>query len=559
MQAGRGRRPIAHGLILIVAWPLLTIVATAVEARMVPYISVPWLPAFGASAAGVVLLAPDFIVVGAALAGVSVLVFGRWGRDARGLTLWRLCLEPIVMVMAVLCATSLAYPTIFSHTMFVVFWHLPFLLVFCVFVFITISLLHDVAPRGRRWALAIVLSGVGLAAAWAPSLASHMTSGGRYPSSVVVLGIDSLSQDDDVADLRKWVGSRNGAWYERAVAPGLLTNAVWASIVTMQPVAEHGIFHPFQPFPADRARLVASARQAGFHTVAMFSDQLTCAIGSQAGFDEDRSGPMGWRQLSLATVQNSSLLLPLFRPLLPRTRWSVAPSNHAGTFTYDLRREIRDVLTSGTRGQKTLVAAHLTYLHMAAFPRFQDLSWSELWRISRVPVGLLRDRTLDWEYTDNASDPVPLHGWKLARLEDAVVRTVEGTGFLAAGGKLLVFSDHGQRAGLTPENFSANRYHHVVLASIGLPARPVQEPVSLMNIGALLGLAPLAASEPVVEFASPPQALWARLASTARMHWSGSIELDHRVLETVFAGLQRYRPWSSDDSEGLRPGSASGR
>ena len=521
---------------------------------MVPYISVPWDRALAASAAGVFLLAPDFLVIGAGLAAVSVMVFSRFGRDAGRSTFSRLCLEPVAMVMAILCAASLSYPTIFSHAVFVPFWRLPFLVLFCVAVFLAIILLYDVAPRGRRGHLAVVLSAVALSAAWVPVLASSTSGFGRHQSTVVILGIDSLAQSDDVQGLRNWVGSLGGAWYERAVAPGLLTNAVWASVLTMQPVGEHGIFHPFQTFPAGRARLVARARQAGFHTVSMFSDQLTCAIGSQAGFDEDRSGPIGWRQLALATVQNSSLLLPLFRPLLPPAPWSVAPPNHAGTFTYDLERDIRAVLMSGSPNRQTLVAAHLTYLHMAAFPRFVDMAWNDRLRVARSPAGMLRDRTLDWQYVDTASDPVPLHQWKLAKLQKVLVRTVDTTAFLRHGGKLLLFSDHGQRVGLTPQSFNAPRYHHVVMASIGLPVGQVQEPVSLADVGALLGLAPPTyRSEPVVEFASPPQAVWARLASTARMHWSGVIGLDGRLLDVVFEGLQRHRPWSSNGNGSAPP------
>lgn len=537
----------AHAAVLFVLWPLVTIVAATVEARFVPYISVPWLQALAGSSAGVILLAPDFALIGAGLLAVSVLVFSRFGRPAldRMPPFERLCLEPVTMLVAIFCGTSIWYPTVLSSAVFVPFWTLPSSVVLGLFVFIGLSLVHDVAPRGKRLQLALVLGALGLVMPAASVMAGAVTSSARQQSDVVLLGIDSLAQTDEVAPLRRWVGSRGGAWYERAVTPGLLTNAVWASVMTMRPVREHGVFHTFQRFPSGGAPLVENARHAGFHTISVFSDQLTCSIGSQAGFDEDRSGPVGWRQLGLAIVQNSSVFLPLFRPLLPRAPWSPAPPNHAGTFTYDLTRELREILTSGAPGRRTFVAAHLTYLHMAAYPRLVDLSWNELSRVARAPAGSLRDRTLDWQDAETPTDPLQLHRWKVASLQHVLAAAVDGTQFLEQGGKLLMFSDHGERVGLTPQTFTDERYHHVVLASIGLPTRAVEQPTSLTDIGALLGLAqPAQVSDPVVEFANPPQALWSKLAATARVGWSGSVDLDPDLLHLVFSGLRSHRPWA---------------
>ncbi|NOT27198.1 MAG: hypothetical protein HOP16_13965 [Acidobacteria bacterium] len=417
-------------------------------------------------------------------------------------------------------------------------------------VFVDVHFIYDVVPRGRRLKLALALGTLGLLAP-VTSVMVTAVRGSDRPSELVLLGLDSVAQTDDVGSLREFVATRGGAWYQRAVAPGLLTNAVWASVMTMKPVREHGVFQTFQPFPRNQAKLLQSARAAGFYTVSVFSDQITCAIGSQAGFDEDRSGPIGWRQMMLTAVQNSSVFLPLFRPILSGAPWSAAPVNHAGTYTYDLTREVREILTSGVPGRKTFVAAHLTYLHLAAYPRAFDLSGHELWRMAQARAGSLRDRSFYWQDSDLPTDPVPLHRWKLARLQRVIRETVESTGFLD-GGRLLIFSDHGERTGLTPETIGDPRFHHVLLASFGLPVANVDQPRSLADIGSLLGLSPPQASDPVVEFINPPPELWPSLTASARPRWSGQVDVDPVLLGLVFKSLKSHRPWASH-SKGEAP------
>jgi hypothetical protein len=245
----------------------------------------------------------------------------------------------------------------------------------------------------------------------------------------------------------------------------------------------------------------------------------------------------------LTIVQNSSVFLPVFRPIMPRAAWSAAPANHAGTFTYDLDRELREILTGGAAGRRTFVAAHLTYLHMPAYPGTADLSWRELSQVLRAPAGSLRDRTFFWQDTDLPTDPIPLHRWKLARLQQAIGAAVDRTRFVDRGGRLMVFSDHGDRVGLTPDTFKEPRYHNVVLASIGLPVAE-DRPRSLVDIASLLGLAPSYTSDPVVAFANPPDSLWPRLAATARPQWSGQIDVDPELLGLIFKDLETYRPWT---------------
>jgi hypothetical protein len=357
----------------------------------------------------------------------------------------------------------------------------------------------------------------------------------------VVLGLDSLSHHDDIAPLKTWTNARRGTWYEHAVAPGLLTNAVWSSILTMKPVSAHRVFHTFERLTVPSAFL-AAARAKGYRTVSVFPDQLTCAVGSRAGFDDDRSGPVGWRQLLLPIVANNSLLLPIVKPVFPRLWPMTSPSNLAGTFTYDVRREIRGILRAGSDEGRTLVAAHLTYTHLAAYPKSFDLSWSELRDVARAPARLVEDRSFDWQDVDRPTDPIPLQRWKLNFLQEVIREEVESAGFLDGERELVIFSDHGHRRGLSEETFQDERYHRVLLATFGRPARCADAPISLIDIGALLGFSDRRA-DPVVEFAIAPLNIWPALMKSARFQWAGDVDLDAGLLAEVFAGLRRHTPW----------------
>jgi hypothetical protein len=534
----------AHATILFVGWPLMTILAAAVDAKHLPYYDVSWIEALPLASVGVVLLAPDFAVAALLVCAASVMIFRRLGRpadDSRSRS-GRLALEPIAFLLAVLWGSGLWYPTVLTNPFLLPFWSFPAVVVLSLLWVVVIVVANNASPRGNRLRIAATLTAVGLLAPL-PATMGWARDSGR-PSDIVVLGLDSVSQNDDVEALRKWIESADGAWYSRAVAPALFTNPVWASVIEMQPVRAHGVFHTFQPLPQRRAPFVEAARQAGFRTVSVFSDQLTCAVGSEAGFDEDRSGPRGWRQLVLRIVENSSILLPLVRPVLPRLPWSVAPPNHAGTFTYDLDREMREILFSGTEGERTLVAAHLTYLHMPAYPRLVDLTRAEMVKVFRAPAGSLRDRTFDWQDRETPLDALPLHTWKLTRLQSALTSAVDDTSFTKRGGRLLVFSDHGDRDGLVTENFTERRYYNVILATIGLPRRDVTQPISLIDIASLSGIRTGAEPvNPAVEFVHYPSEMWPQLVSSVKLRWSGSVEMDRRALDDLRKHLRTHQPW----------------
>ena len=103
----------------------------------------------------------------------------------------------------------------------------------------------------------------------------------------------------------------------------------------------------------------------------------------------------------------------------------------------------------------------------------------------------------------------------------------------------MLFSDHGDRRGITMENFAEPRFHRVVLATVGLPQRARDVPLSLIDIGTLAGLATRPPQEPAVEFTLAPPHMWPRLLERARLRWSGAVELDSRQLARVFATLEK--------------------
>jgi hypothetical protein len=533
-------RTSAHVLCAAVLWPILTMLGATTAITTLPYFSVPIAEAFAAAAAGTLLSAPDMAVSGAVFFSLSHLIFGKCGvSDTHKRSNATLLLEPALALVAAAAGVSLWYPAVLGQPLLIPFSSLAagYLI---VLLMTTVGLgACVVADRGKRLTLAAMLIGFGILSPVPLIARSALEPYLGNPPDAIILGVDSVSYDEVPAEFAAWVNTRGGTWYEHAVSPGLLTNSVWASILTMQPVREHGVFHTFQQLPSVPPALIASAHAHGYRTVSVFTDQFTCAVGSRAGFDDDRSGPVGWRQLLLAIIADNSLLVPVLKPAYPHVPGSLTPSNHAGTFTYDLRREIRGILRAGTRNQRTLVVAHVNYTHHPAYPSSRDLSWQELRRLASAPAATLRDRSFNWQDRDDASDPVKLHPWKLKHVHDVIASEVDAAGFLGQDRRLALFSDHGDRAGLGVENFTDSRYRHVPLATFGVPARCPREPISLIDVGSLLGISQVRAI-PSVEFTIAPQEQWAALVRTSRLRWSGDVDLDPELLAGVFKGLRRY-------------------
>ncbi len=541
----RRTRILAYAFFLVVAWPLLTLLGTAATLTRLPYYTLNLGRALAAAAVGIYLTLGDLVIVGGLVFSAGYAVFRTLGRtDQAGFL--RFAIEPVLMWLAIVCGVSLWYPAVVSQPLFDVLASVPVAGVTLLLATVVTAGARLVGGPGRWLHLAAALLAIGALGPVPLRLRAALEGTFGHPPALVILGLDSISHADDLGEFQAWTREQDGSWYDYPVAPGLLTNAVWTSILTGQPVRTHGVFHGFQAFPANAASLLNAARAQGYRTTAIFPDQLTCAVGSQAGFDDDRSGPIGWRQLLLPIVANNSILLPLVKPLLPRWGPAWAPSNHAGTFTYDIRRELRGILSAGSAEHRTLVTAHLTYPHLPAYPGTVDLTWGEWLRVLAVPAGMVRDRTLDWQHVDERHDPLPIRDWKVQHLLMTVASEVERAQYLKRGGQLVVFSDHGDRTGLTVENFHDPRYHRVLLATFGLAAPCVDQPISLIDIGTLTNLFDRHA-DPSVEFTLAPPESWSRVAAGSRLRWSGSVEFDPQLLREVFRELRRHDPWSPDE------------
>jgi hypothetical protein len=543
------RRVPTHAIVILGVWPFVSLLMAAVDLRGLPYYHVSPAQALLGATAGVVVLAPDFLAVGILAVLVSTIGFGALA--ACGIlpacSRRAVAAEPVVLFLAAFFGIATCYPTVVAHPVLTFAHGFPVLPVTVGLgaVAVATALARAGGWRGGAVAIVTLAIGVGLPQPVYRGWMRAPRGSGRAP--LVVLGLDSLSHDDDLTALRALGARHGGTWYTHAVTPGLLTNAVWTSILLARPVREHGIFHTFQPFPAASDTLVTRARSAGFRTVSVFPDQITCAVGSQAGFDEDRSGPVGWRQLATQFVENASLLLPVVRPILPMRMFSAVPANHAGTFAYDVDRELDGIFGEGDRGGRALVVSHLTYLHHPRFPSYRELGSDERQRVWWAPAGEVRDWSFDWQNRHVAGGGLELRPWKVHRLTSAVAAAVERADFFGSGrdGQLLLLSDHGDRVGLTPNTFWRADYHHVPLLTVGLPARSDPDtPISLLDVTNLVGLAPdQAPHDPAVEFTVAAAGQWPALVQSAKLDWDGSVSLDPMVLDEVFHALRMHRPW----------------
>lgn len=535
-----------HCLAFFVAWPVFTIVSAATELRRIPYYIPDWTRSLGAATAGLGLLAPQFLVVGGIVAAASLAIFAGLslaGAPRARPRAPRLVAEAATFFLALLLGTLVWFPGVASSAALGPFAQLPLAGLLALLASALLLSCRALAHPGAGGVAFAVLAAAGLLVPLLP-FAARPPAPRAGTGDIVVLGLDSVAAHDDVTELRRWVARNDGSWYREVTAPGLLTNAVWASVLTGLGVGEHRVFHTFQPFPRRLrpAPLLRAARRNGYRTVAFFPDQLTCAVGSEAGFDEDRSGPAGWRQLVTTFVANSSVLVPVVAPALPRLPMTAVPPNHAGTFSYDLRRELREILRTDGRGPR-FVAAHLTCLHLPRYPAALEMSWDERAKVARARSGAIRDRSFDWQDAGRADDPIPLRAWKLNAFQKAIVDCVSESGLLDRGGTCVVFSDHGDRLGLDETSFTERRYHQVVLAILGRSAGDVAAPVSLRSLGAILGLGVGNRDRrPAVEFAIARPEEWATLAEDARLEWNGAVRIPERYLATIFARLKIHHP-----------------
>jgi hypothetical protein len=403
----------------------------------VPYSPLSGLECLGLGALAVVLWTPDVLVI-ATLAWSASMVLARLAVRAGWLpsegSARRLAAEPAVLAGAVFLGAVVYFPAALRHPFLTLFDRSPALAVWLLGGVSLGLVAARLFVRGRRsrGLGALVLLGLLVPLPAARGGFSWLRPGAEPP--LVLLGLDSLAMTSPLGPLEELATQHDGVVYRRAVTPGLITNAVWHSLLLQEPVSRHGVFFAGQPWPrpGERAPLLEAASAAGYDTIAKIPDSSSCGVGAQAGFDEDRGGPLGWRQVLLPPASDASLFLSLLRPLLPRWPLSPAAPNLAATFSYDLDRDLREILTAGRGPRPAFVAAHTAYLHMKAFPRTSELTTAELQAAALGPVEGLHDRSFDWLDRDRPGDPIPLHAWKQQRLVAAVASAAETTGFSLA-------------------------------------------------------------------------------------------------------------------------------
>jgi hypothetical protein len=165
-------------------------------------------------------------------------------------------------------------------------------------------------------------------------------------------------------------------------------------------------------------------------------------------------------------------------------------------------------------------------------------------------VGAVKDMTLDWQPPLVSGDPIGIERWKLAYVQRVLVDELTRTGFLSPEkeNRLVLFSDHGNRRGINDDNFGEPRYHRVIFATLGVPARDPREPVSLLDIPGMLGVEDPARpgkADPVVEYTNATSDEWRTLMKSARLRANGRISLYPAIVGSIGSRLRAFAPYSS--------------
>jgi hypothetical protein len=509
----------------------------------------------------------EVLVAAALLATASAAAwFAAGGRipSSRGGAFAAGCLAAVLASAALLFGIALELPVALHHPALRLAWSLP---VWAVEAGIALALGAAAALaawKARSPALAVrhlAVLGALVACGW--GMARHLPDGQgrRAPAGLrVVMGLDSIARLDAVEPLRSLTAAHGGTWYTHAVTPGLLTNSVWWSVATGLPPSQTGVFFVFQaPAPARMPpNLVDRARAAGLHTCAFFSDQLTMQLGSDLRFDENRSGPRGWLQITTTGVKDASWFLPVILAHLPPIPGAATPANQGHTYSFSVRRELSEILSCGGGAGGTLTLAHVDYLHQARYPGLSQLGAEERSRVRRAPVSAVVDRSIDWQYPATPGEPLRVYAWKLADLQAALRDAVESTGALDPGlrNELVVLSDHGPRTGLTMANFGEERYHGVVFATFGIAPRDPDLPISLLDVGALVGLSPAGAApaEPVVEYVDAGADDWPEIHRGSTPLLDGRVSVPRAALARMGGRLTAFRPYG--ERRGFSPAPA---
>ncbi len=532
-------------------WPLVTIVLGARYTQNAPTTkAVPLGTALGGNAVGVLYLAPEFVVC------ATILFLASWGvfalfSPADPTSKRRLFLEPVLAFFGVSLGISLEFPAILNNSIFtpiqslslVAGWAVLFMLL------LVVAALRNGRKRNRVLrafgpVLAFVALGWGLTQLPLAGRAKEVNKG-----STVILGVDSMGLLSDIGHLYYFAEQNGGAFYQRAVTPGLLTNAVWTAIFEHRPVHETGTTLIFQTPDWNRSpfQLVREARKQGYQTWSYFTGQNTIYVGSVGYFEFDRSGPMGWLDNATVAAKNGSIFVSFVVSRLPHIPFSHIRRNQAGTYAYDLPTVVHNIFTDHEGPRPVFAVSHLGYLHDDAYPRFAQLSKSERRLLLTARIDSLVDAGSDWQILPVKGDRIDLRNWKYQYVQRVVTDEINKSGFLKAQNhnRLVILSDHGVRTGLSNENFGSENYYRVPLITFGLPVRDLLKPISLLDIPSLVGIEDSTSpgpAAPIVEYINfERQGDFVREIGAAKWTADGRINF---LPQTVSASLRQLRSYT---------------
>ena len=535
-----------------VIWPILSAVFGAMKLMDYPATAeVPPRIAYPGVAIGVLYLIPEFLVSATALSLLSVAVFALMPlQNAKRNWFF----EPAMAYVGLCLGISLEFPAVLNHPFF---WPLRSTTLFGAYAFLVLLLVAFGALRHgvpcapfryvRAFAPVVCFVFLGWLITQVPVWGPHSSVNRR---STVILGIDSVGAQMEIGQLRRFSIENGGAWYEKAITPGLLTNAVWSAIFEHRPVHETGVVLIFQSADWSRSpyQLVSLAKRRGYQTWSFFTGQNTIYVGSTGGFDHDRSGPMGWLQDATASAKDGSILVPFLVSRLPQLPFARITQNQAGTYAYDLRAVFRGILRSHEGDKPVFAVSHIGYLHDEAYPRFAELPKGTRWLLMGAKVKSLQDFGGEWQVRAVPGDRLNLRQWKFNNIQAVITKEIRNSGFLDPrnGNALVLLSDHGMRTDVTNENFGSETYYHVPLITFGLPVRDLNRPISLLDVPGLVGLEDESRpgpSTPAVEYINFSGTSDYRDAIlSAEWRRDGRIDIRAEIAQKMVSKLKPYYP-----------------
>ncbi len=563
-------RVIHLGLFWFVIWPFLSVILGAYYTINAPTTQVVSLGvAFTGVLVGSIYLIPEFLVTATIFFLLSWTLF-RVFPPAEPQLNRRYMFEPAIAFVGLSLGISLEYPAILSNSIFTPIQSLPLLSGWAVMAgfLIVLAGLRNGLHR-RNVATVLVPVSAFIAFGWG---ITQLPIAGQFKGvnrgSTVILGIDSMGLETDIDRLRTFAKENGGAFYEKAVTPGLLTNAVWTAMIEHRPVRETGVTLIFQNPDWNRSpfQLVKEAEQRGYQTWSYFTGQNTIYLGSIAGFNHDHSGPMGWLDNATVGAKNGSIFVSFVVSRLPHIPFARIRRNQAGTYAYDLRAVVHNIFSAHIGARPVFAVAHLGYIHDDAYPRMADLPERDRHLLLTARIEAIKDAGSDWQILPVEGDPIDLRTWKYQNVQQVITDEVRNSGFLDSKNqnRLVILSDHGIRGGLHNDNFAKERYFRVPLITFGVPVRDVHAPISLLDVPNLVGIEDPTMPRPaypVVEYTNfQTSDEYGKEIGGAKWTADGRINLSTSVGNKYVGLLRSYDPYKMDgDPENDDPKTAETR